>query len=90
MPPARIQNKRAEKRSASLLLITVDTATPPLGHITPIAYFACSLAVPPIFSKVACTLISVNRLNSAVIVVKVHHLRRGVKSSQGFGFASMA
>jgi hypothetical protein len=38
-----------------------------------IAYISASRALLPIFSKVSCTLISVNRLNLAVIVVKVYH-----------------
>jgi hypothetical protein len=89
MPVSSLQNKGAEKSHLSLpFIITVATDIPPLDHITPIAYIACCLAMPPIFSEVPCTLTSVNRLNSAVIVANIHHFQRGVKACQGSGFTS--
>jgi hypothetical protein len=51
--------------------LVVATASPLMGRALPIAYISHSLAMVPIFSRAPYTLISVNRLNSAVIVVIV-------------------
>jgi hypothetical protein len=87
--PCRLQNKRAGKPHGSLPLITVGCCHCPTPNWSspPIAYTSYSLAMPPIFSNVPCIIVSVNRLNSAIMIIaSVYHFQRVVKSCQGFGF----
>jgi len=87
LAPGRLQNKRAGKPHGSLPLITVGCChcRTPNWSSPPIAYTSYSLAMLPIFSNVPCTIISVNRLNYAVVIIaRVHHFQRVVKPLLGF------